>query len=181
MDSKVALVTASSAGVGAAIARALACDAGMRVAINYRSRSGKADALIRELENSASAKRDHVVAKDRKRFIAVQGDMGSKDDIQSLVKEVRSNMGRLDVVVSNAGWTQMRDFMNLDDNVDEDDWNRCFNVNLKAHLWLFQAVRPYLDESKGAFISTASVAGVKPSGSSIVRHTAPLMPWLNCD
>lgn len=44
---------------------------------------------------------------------------------------------------------------------------RCFLYNVKAHLFLLHAAKPHLEESEGAFITTASVAGVKPSGSSL--------------
>jgi NAD(P)-dependent dehydrogenase (short-subunit alcohol dehydrogenase family) len=77
-------------------------------------------------------------------------------------------MGRLDVVISNVGWTRITEFSNLDDNVREDDWNRCFDVNVKSHLFLLHASKQYLEESEGSFITVASVAGVKPSGSSLV-------------
>lgn len=63
----------------------------------------------------------------------------------------------------------MRDIANLDDNVDEDDWDRCFNMNVKSHLWLFHAAKPHLENTEGVFITTASLAGVKFSGSSLVR------------
>ncbi|KAK1988714.1 hypothetical protein LZ30DRAFT_776612 [Colletotrichum cereale] len=55
----------------------------------------------------------------------------------------------------------------LDGNLDEDDWDRCFNINVKSHLFLMHAARPYLAEAEGAFITTASLAGVKVSGSSL--------------
>jgi len=77
-------------------------------------------------------------------------------------------MGRLDVVFSNGGWTRLRDINNLDDNVEEDDWDRCFNMNVKSHLWLMHAAKKHLDEAQGVFITTASLAGVKFSGSSMV-------------
>lgn len=44
---------------------------------------------------------------------------------------------------------------------------RCFLYNVKAHLFLLHAAKPHLEETEGAFITTASVAGVKPSGSSL--------------
>lgn len=49
----------------------------------------------------------------------------------------------------------------------EDDWDRCFNMNVKSHLWLMHAARKHLDETEGSFITTASVAGVNHSGSSL--------------
>jgi NAD(P)-dependent dehydrogenase (short-subunit alcohol dehydrogenase family) len=76
-------------------------------------------------------------------------------------------MGRLDAVVSNAGWTRMTNFMSIEEGVNDDDWDRCFTMNVKTHLWLAYAAKDALAESEGTFISTASVAGVKPSGSSL--------------
>ena len=63
-------------------------------------------------------------------------------------------------MVSNHGWTKIRNFQDLDDNVEEEDWDRCFNMNVKSHLWLFHAVKPYLEKTDGSFISTASIAWV---------------------
>lgn len=163
MISKVALVTAGSAGLGAAIARTLVRDAHMRVVINYSSNAARADALVTDLNGIALHD-----GTSGNRAIAIKADLSQKAEIEGLIDAAFSAMGRLDVVVSNAGWTQMRAFMDLDDGLYDDDWDRCFNVNVKSHLWLFHAARPYLDDSEGAFVSTASVAGVKPSGSSLV-------------
>lgn len=160
---KVALVTAGSAGLGACIAKALVRD-GMRVVINYSSNTPRADALIAELQNSV--KESATNTSDY--FIAVKADMGDRDSVKRLVEETYQKMGRIDVVVSNAGWTKMRDFLNLNDGLYEEDWDRCFRINVKSHLWLFHAARSYLDETEGAFVTTASVAGIKPSGSSLV-------------
>ena len=63
----------------------------------------------------------------------------------------------------------MTNFMDLNDNVVEEDWDRCFNVNVKGHLWLMHAAKPHLEKNEegGSFLLTSSVAGVKPSGSSL--------------
>lgn len=76
-------------------------------------------------------------------------------------------MGRLDVVVSNAGWTRMTNFLNIEEGVNDEDWDKCFVMNVKTHLWLAYASKDALAATEGTFISTASVAGVKPSGSSL--------------
>lgn len=160
---KVALVTAGSAGLGACIAKMLARD-GMRVVINYSNNTTRANALVTELQSSIIGNR--TSANDY--FTAIKADVGDRESVKRLVEETYMRMGRIDVVVSNAGWTKMRDFLNLEDGLYEEDWDRCFQVNVKSHLWLFHAVRPYLDETEGAFVTTASVAGIKPSGSSLV-------------
>ena len=56
----------------------------------------------------------------------------------------------------------------IDENAHEDEWDRAFNMNVKSHFWLMHAAKKYLDETEGAFILTASLAGVIPSGSSLV-------------
>lgn len=61
----------------------------------------------------------------------------------------------------------------IDENAFEEDWDQAFNVNVKSHLWLMQAAKKHLDETEGAFISTASIAGVIPSGSSLASHPSP--------
>ena len=177
---KVALITASSAGLGAAIAKHLVSD--MRVVINYSSSVDRANAVLEDL-SSIVGSRDSNATDDRlsqdsrepqsgPQFHAIRADLGHRSDIKQLVSETLAVMGRLDVVVSNAGWTKMRDFADLEDNIEEGDWDRCFNINVKSHLYLFHAAKEHLHVSEGSFITTASVAGVKPSGSSLVREIA---------
>ena len=161
----VALVTASSAGLGAATAKALA-SSGVRVVVNYFSSPEKADSLIKELEQL-----DPKLTPEKPqtpRFIAIKADVSQQSELIRLVDESVAAMGRLDLVVSNHGWTRIRNFYDLDENVDEGDWDRCFNMNVKSHLFLFHAARKHLEKSGGSFITVASLAGVKPSGSSVV-------------
>ncbi|KAL1888553.1 hypothetical protein Sste5346_009510 [Sporothrix stenoceras] len=162
---KVALVTASSAGLGAACVKALAPH--FRVVVNYYSRLEKAEEVIKE---AGAIPALYELPTDTPRFIALQADVADRKNIQNLVKETVDRMGRLDVIVSNAGWTRVTDFMDLDDQVVEEDWDRCFNVNVKSHLWLLYAAKPHFDangEDGGSFVTVASLAGVRPSGSSV--------------
>ncbi|KAI1614601.1 hypothetical protein EDD36DRAFT_464433 [Exophiala viscosa] len=177
MGSRVALVTASSAGLGAAIAKSIVED--FRVVINYHGDAARAETTLEQLKALVETRSSHEKLSDEvtmapaedlrtPRVLALRADMSSRTSIAQLVKDVVDQMGRLDVVISNAGWTRIRDFQDLDDNVDEEDWDKCWQVNVKSHLWLLHASRQYLESSpNGAFISVASVAGVKPSGSSI--------------
>ncbi|KAF1979941.1 oxidoreductase ucpA [Bimuria novae-zelandiae CBS 107.79] len=158
---KVALITASSAGLGAQVARVLAPD--FRVVINYASNASRAEQLVAELSQIPST---HP-SPSAPRFHILPGDVSSKASVEALVRDTLKTMGRLDVVVSNAGWTRMTNFLNFDEGVIDDDWDRCFVMNVKTHLWLAYAARDALADTEGAFITTASVAGVKPSGSSL--------------
>ena len=162
MSAKVALVTASSAGLGAATVKALAPF--FRVVVNYNSRLEKAEQVIKE----ATAIQPTYQSSEP-RFHAIKADISQRSEIQRLVSETVDKMGRLDVVVSNAGWTRVTNFFDLEQQINEDDWDRCFNVNVKAHLWLLYAAKPHLEKSEGggAFITVASLAGVRPSGSSL--------------
>ncbi|KID81486.1 NAD(P)-binding domain protein [Metarhizium guizhouense ARSEF 977] len=164
MSEMVILITASSAGLGAAIAKSLITS--HRVVINYNSSPQHAHDVLEELlqlSTSSNASHDD----ETPRAIAIQADVSKPTEIRRLVAETVTRMGRLDGVVSNAGWTSMRNFSDLDDNIDEDDWDRCFTVNVKSHLFLLTAAREHLDETEGSFITVASVAGVRPSGSSL--------------
>lgn len=93
--------------------------------------------------------------------------MGDRAAIQELVRQTVAKFGRIDVVISNAGWTRITNFTNLEEGMIDEDWDRCFLYNVKAHLWLMHAAKPELEKTEGAFINTASIAGVKPGGSSL--------------
>ncbi|KAK1452321.1 short-chain dehydrogenase [Colletotrichum melonis] len=162
-----ALITAGSAGLGAATAKLFARN-GYSVVINYANNSDRADALVKELESLSSTSPSSTEGGQRQHFHAIKADLSSRTETSALVKSAADALGgRLDVLFSNGGWTRLRNIADLDDNVDEDDWDRCFNMNVKSHLFLMHAARPYLDEVEGAFITTASLAGVKVSGSSL--------------
>jgi NAD(P)-dependent dehydrogenase (short-subunit alcohol dehydrogenase family) len=162
----VALITAGSAGLGAATARAFAA-LKMRVVINYHADSDRANRLVEELSKISRA--EGADDANEKRFLAIKADVSSRSDLSRLVETTVAEMGRLDVVFSNAGWTRPTKFTDLDDNVNDEDWDRCFNMNVKSHLYLMREAREHLKASKGSFITTASAAGVKPIGSSLVR------------
>ncbi|KAF1832410.1 NAD(P)-binding protein [Decorospora gaudefroyi] len=130
--------------------------------INYSTNSSRAETLLSELNSipgpsSASTPRIHLI----------RGDMSNKPSVQALVSETINKMGRLDVVISNAGWTRMTTFTDIEQQIDDSDWDKCFTMNVKTHLWLAYAAKDALSATEGVFISTASVAGVKPSGSSV--------------
>jgi NAD(P)-dependent dehydrogenase (short-subunit alcohol dehydrogenase family) len=167
MATKVALVTASSAGLGAAIAKSLSPS--FRVVVNYLSRPEKAADVVKECEALASLSTQPDPATLSPRFHTIQADVSSRSEIQRLVQETVDTMGRLDVVVSNAGWTRLTTFANFEEQLVEEDWDRCFNTNVKSHLWVLAAAKPYLEASEdgGSFITVASMAGVKPGGSSL--------------
>ncbi|KAJ4418669.1 hypothetical protein N0V85_001357 [Neurospora sp. IMI 360204] len=159
----VALITAGSAGLGAATARLFARN-GIRVVINYNNDDARASDLVKELYKISPLT---TGAYGRFNYVALKANLAEKNQIDQLVNHTIDCMDRLDIVFSNGGWTRLRDINDLDDNVNEEDWDMCFNMNVKSHLWLMHAAKPHLDETEGVFITTASLAGVKVSGSSL--------------
>jgi len=131
--------------------------------INFANNVDRATKFVSELSGIPSTHPNP----QSPRFHAIRADVGVKSSVQDLVREAHERMGRIDIVISNAGWTRVTNFFNFDEGALEEDWDRCFLYNVKTHLWLMEAARPHLAESKGAFVSTASLAGVKPSGSSL--------------
>ncbi|KAI1810261.1 short chain dehydrogenase [Poronia punctata] len=156
----VALITAGSAGLGAAACRTFAQN-GYRVVVNYANNTERANKLLEELPGLSP------LSKDDRNFIVIQADLGSRADLERLVKETVDTFGRIDVIFSNGGWTRVRGLASLEDNCFEEEWDRAFNMNVKSHLWLMQIAKKHLEETEGAFITTSSLAGVIHGGSSL--------------
>ncbi|KAI0442251.1 short chain dehydrogenase [Xylaria telfairii] len=160
----VALITAGSAGLGAAAARLFAQN-GYRVVVNYSNNAERANKLLDELPGLSSLPDDGSSGK--KNFAVIRADLESREDIARLVRETTEQFGRLDVLFSNGGWTRVRGLVSIDENCFEEEWDRSFNMNVKSHLWLMHAAKKHLDDTEGAFITTASLAGVSHNGSSL--------------
>lgn len=96
----VILVTAGSAGLGAAASRLFARN-GYRVAVNYNSNAERADKLVGELSSSSSSSFSSSGGED---FVAIRADLASRDDVVRLVKETVERLGgkggRLDAIFS---------------------------------------------------------------------------------
>lgn len=162
MTVPVVLITAGSAGLGAATARVFAHN-GYRVIINYSNNAVRAETLVGELNaGSASSSAKHM---------AIRADLSVRKDVEQLVQDAHAAYGRLDVIFSNGGWTEFRDTTKLSDNAFDEDWDRAFVMNVKSHMWLLHAAEAFLTAQEGAFITTASLAGVKGMGSSLVSES----------
>jgi 3-oxoacyl-[acyl-carrier protein] reductase len=86
-DLPVALVTGGATGIGAACCRALAAE-GFRVAVHYRSSEEKAQKLLAELPEA----------------FGLRADLAESEEIDALIKQLKSEAGRVDVLVNNAGF-----------------------------------------------------------------------------
>ncbi len=148
LDGKVALVTGSASGIGAATARTLAAE-GATVVVNSIRSVAEGMALAEELGG-----------------LYVQADVSLESDALRLVHETVEFGGRLDVVVNNAGTTRVIPFPDLDAVTDE-DWDRILGVNLLGTWYVTRAAVPALREHRGCVVNVTSIAGIRALGSSI--------------
>jgi glucose 1-dehydrogenase len=142
LDGKVALVTGSSQGIGAAIALRLAQE-GADIVVNYRSHPEEADAVKKQIEALG------------RRAIAIGADLGSLAEIQKLVNDGAAALGKLDLLVNNAGVEKNAPFW----EVTEADYDLVLNVNAKGPFFATQAFVQHLQGRKapGKIINISSV------------------------
>ena len=154
LTGKVAFVTGGSGDIGRAIARALA-EAGADVALSY---VGHRDGAL------AAAEDIHAHGR---RSLIVQLDQRDPAAIESSPEQVVAGLGRVDMLVNNAGWNIGSPFPNLD-ALTAEIWNRVHETNLRGPYLLCRAFAPHLRTHRaGRIVNIASVGGLSPSSSSI--------------
>ncbi len=143
LANKSILVTGAGGGIGAGIARRLAQE-GAWIVVN-------------DIRADAAAQ---VAADIGPKARACAGDVTQSADVAALVEFAVATWGRLDVFINNAGWTH-RNQPALD--VSEDDFDRCYAVNMKSiYLSTIHAVPQFRTQGGGSFINIASTAGLRP-------------------
>ena len=154
LQNKIALITGASRGVGAATAIQLA-ESGCKVAINYNQSKARAEQVACRCRDTGTE------------AILLQGDVAEDATCRSIVQQTLSAFGGLDILINNAGTTRFIDFPELDE-VQDEDWDRIFAVNLKGPFQMSRAAREALSKGEGGVIvNTASIAGMVGAGSSI--------------
>ena len=140
---KVALVTGSSRGIGAACAEALAA-AGWAVAINCIERTDLAAALCGKLRAAGSD------------AVWVRADVADAAAVQAMVERVERELGPIELLVNNAGIARQQ----LYQDIDDETWDRIFAVNLGGCRNTIRAVLPHrLHEHRGCIINMTSIWG----------------------
>ena len=146
---RVVAVTGSSSGIGAATARAFA-DAGASVLVNSARSVAEGEAVAASLPDA----------------FYVQGDITDAGVPERLVAAALDRWGRLDTLVNNAGTTALIPHHDLE-AASVDVWRRIFEVNVFGTWAMSVAAMPALREAHGSIVNVASVAGVRPTGSSV--------------
>ena len=151
---KVAIVTGSSSGVGAATATLLASK-GWNVVINYASSKDSALAVAERCQQLGAQTR------------VCQANVAQWQDCESMAAQTLEKWGRLDALVNNAGTTKFAPHGQLD-ALDKDDFFHTYGVNVVGPYQMLQACETALRASgNAAVVNVASIAGVRGIGSSI--------------
>jgi len=154
LENKVAIVTGSSSGVGAATVELLASK-GCNVVINF-SRSDAAAQLVAEQCRAIGVK-----------ALVCQADVADDNACRQLVEQTLAQLGRIDILVNNAGTTRFVAHQDLQ-GLDKDDFFQIYGVNVVGPYQMIRAAEAALRLSGNAcVVNVASVAGVRGSGSSI--------------
>jgi len=144
LTDKIALVTGGAVGIGEAITTELA-RLGAKVVINYHHSESGAKALCDRLSQEGME------------CSMFKADVSKLDEASDLIKKVMDQYGKIDILVNNAGIT--RDQLLL--RMNEDDFDRVIEVNLKGTWNMIKAVSPFMAKAKyGKIINITSVSGV---------------------
>jgi NADP-dependent 3-hydroxy acid dehydrogenase YdfG len=157
-DERVLLITGASTGIGAATAKA-AVAAGWRVALSARS-AEKLEAVAGELGDSA---------------LAVPGDVTDWSSQERMVAATLERFGRVDAAFANAGFGAKRGFL----EETPEQWREMVLTNVLGVALTIRAVLPhFLENDRGHFLITSSVAGRRPLPGSLysaTKHAATAM------
>ncbi|RED34411.1 3-oxoacyl-[acyl-carrier protein] reductase [Rhodopseudomonas thermotolerans] len=140
LQGKVALVTGASKGIGAAIALKLAAE-GAAVAVNYASGKDGADAVVAKITAAGG------------KAVAVHGNLAEPDDAAKLVGETVKALGKIDVLVNNAGVYEMLPL----DAITPAHFHHQFNVNVLGLLLVTQAAARHFNDG-GSIVNISSGA-----------------------
>jgi 3-oxoacyl-[acyl-carrier protein] reductase len=143
-DGRVALVTGGGRGIGRAVAVRLANE-GANVAISYRSNDTAAEEVAKEVRTVGAL------------CEIFKGDVASPEDVDALFKGVGEALGRVEILVNNAGLT--RD--NLMMRMKESEFDEVLRTNLKGtYLCTRAALRPMIQARWGRIVNVSSVVGL---------------------
>ena len=145
LESKVAIITGGSRGIGKSICETFAQN-GCNVAFTYNNSKESAESLVKELNGSG------IKAK------AYKSDASNFDDATKLVEDVIDDFGKIDILVNNAGIKKDNLLMRM----EKSDFDSVINTNLSSVFNLTKAsIKTFLKQRNGSIINISSVVGVK--------------------
>jgi NAD(P)-dependent dehydrogenase (short-subunit alcohol dehydrogenase family) len=144
-DGQAVLITGASSGIGAALAREFAREGAHTVLMARRT--DLIDALAAELDRAG------------RRSLAIQGDVNLDGDVERAVELARTQLGRLDVAVANAGFSVRGRLV----EITLDDYRRQLETNVFGVLRTIYAALPELRKTRGRLVLISSWMGVIPT------------------
>ncbi|MEN3038848.1 MAG: SDR family oxidoreductase [Candidatus Kryptonium sp.] len=155
LKDKVAIVSASSKGLGKACAIGLACE-GARVVICSRN------------EEELFKAKNEIEGRSNSEVLAIRADVTNYDDIRNLVKSTVDKFGTVHILITNAGGPPAGYFENFSD----DDWINAFHLNFMSAVRLIREVLPYMKAQKwGRIINITSVAVKQPIDNLVLSNS----------
>ncbi len=155
-ENKVALVTGGSRGIGRACALKLA-EAGVNVVINYAGNDEAAEKTVKDIEAFG-------VKAAKKKF-----NVADKEAVDTAIKEIVEEFGKIDILVNNAGITRDGLFMRMSDA----QWLDVINTNLNSAYFVTNPVsKLMIKQRSGAIINMASISGIYGNAGQANYSTA---------
>jgi 3-oxoacyl-[acyl-carrier protein] reductase len=154
LEGKTALVTGGSRGIGAAIAKRLAAD-GARVAITYSKGAETAASVVKAIESLGG------------KAIAIQADAKDHKAVQAAVDKIVSLLGKLDVLVNNAGTAIPKKF----EETTLEELDQVINLNIRGVFIATQAALKQMNDG-GRIISIGSCVGERMMTPGLVPYSA---------
>lgn len=151
LKGKVAIITGSSKGIGAGIAKAYA-NAGAKVIVNYATDKKGAEKVVTEIEANGGI------------AIAVQCDVTKSKDVKELFIKAKNAFGKLDILVNNAGVFQFEPL----EAVTEESFHRQFNTHVLGNLLCSQNAVELFGDQGGCIINISSTVSINPMPGLIV-------------
>ena len=144
LEGAVAVVTGAGRGIGQAIAEELG-SSGAKVVVNYSQSRGPAEEVVGWLHEHGSPQ-----------SVAIRADVSDPAQAAGLIEETVRQLGRIDVLVNNAGITIDKTMKNL----TVEDWNRVIQTNLNGYFYTVKAAIPYMMEQRsGKIVNVSSFVG----------------------
>jgi len=155
LQDKVAIITGSSKGIGAGIAKEFAKE-GAKVVINYANAKDDAEKVVAEIsQNGGTA-------------IAMKADVSKKSDIEQLFSETKKAFGTLDILVNNAGVWRYE----LLEQITEESFHAQVNTNLMGTIFCSQEAVKLMGEKGGSIINISSTMSLNPLPLTLVYAVA---------
>ena len=154
LSGKVALITGGSRGIGAGIAKRLSAD-GAAVAITYTKGADAASAVVKEIERNGG------------KAVAIQADAADVEAVRGAVEKTVAALGRLDVLVNNAGIANPKRF----EETILEEMDRLIDINFRGTMVTTQAALKHMNNG-GRIITIGSCVGERVLTPGLVAYSA---------